>query len=147
MKEFSSRFRELDDLSTDLKVFAAPFSTSIVIDDVPPALQCELLTIRCDSELKAKYESRTSLSQFYEQFSQTDFPDMHKMAAKRLSMFGSTYLCEKLFSVMKINKSPRRATLSDSHLTAVLRIASSRSIAPNISRLLQRKGPHTSIIW
>lgn len=102
-------------------------------------LSNEYGTVECDNELKAKSESRTSLSLFSEHFSQTEFPNMHKMAAKLLSMFGSTYLCEKLFSLMKINKSPRRATLTDEYLTAVLRIASARSIAPNIIRLIQRK--------
>uniref|UniRef100_A0A3B4XNQ5 Ig-like domain-containing protein n=1 Tax=Seriola lalandi dorsalis TaxID=1841481 RepID=A0A3B4XNQ5_SERLL len=43
-------------------------------------------------------------------------------AKKMLSLFGSTYLCEKTFSVMNINKSRVRTRLSDSHLRDVLRV-------------------------
>ena len=37
---------------------------------------------------------------------------------KMLSLFGSTYVCEKPFLVMNLNKSRVRARLSDSHKTS-----------------------------
>ncbi|MBN3307911.1 GT2D2 protein, partial [Amia calva] len=38
-------------------------------------------------------------------------PQTRLHAAQVLSMFGSTYLCEQLFSLMKLNKSPQHKTL------------------------------------
>ena len=53
------------------------------------------------------------------------------------SLFGSTYLCEQVFSRMNHVKSPVRSLLSDSHMENSLRIATS-SILPNIANLLEK---------
>uniref|UniRef100_A0A2S2NPE9 SCAN domain-containing protein 3 n=1 Tax=Schizaphis graminum TaxID=13262 RepID=A0A2S2NPE9_SCHGA len=55
-----------------------------------------------------------------------------------MSLFGSTYTCEHIFSRMKIVKSKTRARLTDSHLESSLRIASSQ-IQPNINKLVSEK--------
>jgi hypothetical protein len=41
-----------------------------------------------------------------------------------MSMFGSTYMCEQLFSIMKINKNELRSNLTDEHLNSILKINS-----------------------
>lgn len=50
-------------------------------------------------------------------------------AKKMLSLFGSTYLREKTFSVMNLNKSRVRTRLTDSHLRDTLRINNTADLA------------------
>ena len=50
-------------------------------------------------------------------------------------LFGSTYVGEQAFSVMKSNKSRHRSSLTDSHLSAILRIATSETI-PDFTALV-----------
>lgn len=54
-------------------------------------------------------------------------------------MFGSIYLCEQLFSLMKNNKNPERSKLTDQHLSSILKIASAQHIQPNFDDLLCEK--------
>ena len=55
------------------------------------------------------------------------------------SLFGSTYLCEQLFSVMKLNKPTHRSCVTDEHLHSILRISSAQSLTPNIEELASKK--------
>ncbi|KAJ4432165.1 hypothetical protein ANN_20781 [Periplaneta americana] len=97
-----------------------------------PNRQCELIDLRCDREMRAKYGSKSSLMQFYDGFPRGRFPNLHKPCEKVLCLFGSTYRCEQLFSITKINKSQTR---NDGLLTAVLRIACANTVSPNLEKL------------
>ncbi|KAJ4434391.1 hypothetical protein ANN_22951 [Periplaneta americana] len=46
---------------------------------------CELIDLRCDRDMRAKYDSRSSLMQFYDGFPRGRFPNLHK-------------LCEEVFN-------------------------------------------------
>ncbi|MGH0162498.1 UNVERIFIED_CONTAM: hypothetical protein FKN15_042874 [Acipenser sinensis] len=59
-------------------------------------------------------------------------------ALKLLSLFGCTYICEQVFSLMKLNKSHLRTRLTDDDLHAVLRVATT-SLEPNIPQLVTEK--------
>jgi 17beta-estradiol 17-dehydrogenase/3beta-hydroxysteroid 3-dehydrogenase/mitotic-spindle organizing protein 1 len=52
-----------------------------------------------------------------------------------LVLFGSTYICEQTFSVMKFTKSRYRSSLTDEHLLAVVRISTS-DIQPDFDGLV-----------
>ncbi|KAJ4438927.1 hypothetical protein ANN_14881 [Periplaneta americana] len=93
---------------------------------------CELIDLRCDREMRAKYDSRSSLMQFCDGFPRGRFPNLHKLCEKVLCLFGSTYKREQLFSITKINKSQTR---NDGLLTAVLRIACANTVSPNLEKL------------
>ena len=54
-------------------------------------------------------------------------------------MFGSTYVSEQFFSSMKANKSVIRLRLTDGHLQATLRVATSNEFKPNIGHLADAK--------
>ena len=54
-----------------------------------------------------------------------------------MSLFGSTYICEQLFTKMKHTKSKTRSRLTDCHLENSLRVAAS-SIAPKIDTLVKK---------
>lgn len=62
-------------------------------------------------------------------------------AKKMLSLFGSTYLCKKTFSVMNITKSHVRMRLSDSHLRDVLRIKTT-VFEPELDYILQSRSQY-----
>ncbi|KAG8227259.1 hypothetical protein J437_LFUL003992, partial [Ladona fulva] len=53
------------------------------------------------------------------------FPLLRSVVYKIKSCFGSTYLCESLFSTMNIIKSKNRSRLTDSHLDSCLRAGTS----------------------
>uniref|UniRef100_A0A3B1JNM5 HAT C-terminal dimerisation domain-containing protein n=1 Tax=Astyanax mexicanus TaxID=7994 RepID=A0A3B1JNM5_ASTMX len=59
-------------------------------------------------------------------------------AQKWISMFGSTYICEQMFSLMKLNKSPLRTRLTDENLQAVFRHATT-SLEPDINQLVSER--------
>ena len=65
--------------------------------------------------------------------------------AKRMAcIFGSTYVCEQLFSKMKFTKNKLRTSITDENLNASLRIASSNFKADivNLSREKQQHPSH-----
>ncbi|KAJ8389778.1 hypothetical protein AAFF_G00114840 [Aldrovandia affinis] len=68
-------------------------------------------------------------------FNDQTFPKIKTQAQKMLVLFGSTYVCEQTFSVMKYNKSKNRSSVSDDHLAAVLRIATSE-LTPDFTSLV-----------
>ena len=98
----------------------------------------ELIDIRCDSLLKQKY-MEVGIPKFYTYLSGDRFPKTHHFVMRILSMFGSTYLCEQLFSVMKNNKTSERSRLSDQHLSAILKITSAQDLKPNVEDLVNSK--------
>ncbi|UYV78644.1 PAX9 [Cordylochernes scorpioides] len=77
-------------------------------------MQMEVIDIQCDSDLKAKF-IEVGVSEFYK-YLPARFENTRKLAYKIMSMFGNTYRCEQLFSLMKGNKSPIRSKITDVHL-------------------------------
>lgn len=53
--------------------------------------------------------------------------------------FVKTYLCEQLFSSMKMTKTSLRRRLTDEHLCSILRISSAQSLSPDIDQLASKK--------
>ncbi|MBN3279692.1 GT2D2 protein, partial [Polyodon spathula] len=85
----------------------------------------EFIKLQCNSAMKAKFDS-VSAEQFCP-FLPATFPQLRIQAARVMQMFGSTYFCEQLISLMKIK--------NDKHLHSVLKIASARNMNPNIDKL------------
>jgi len=54
-------------------------------------------------------------------------------------MFGSTYRCEQLFSLMNGNKSSIRSRITDRHLGSVLKLISANKIAPEVEKMVAEK--------
>jgi len=50
-------------------------------------------------------------------------------------MFGSTYLCEQVFSVMNINKTKLRSRLTHAHLNDILKVGATQDFTPDIDTL------------
>ncbi|KAA8591110.1 hypothetical protein FQN60_002053 [Etheostoma spectabile] len=78
------------------------------------------------------------LGQFLRELPPT-FPELSRMFKRTMCLFGSTYLCEKLFSTMNFNKSKYRSRLTDGHLQAIVRVSTVSSLKSNVSQLCERK--------
>ena len=97
----------------------------------------ELIELQCNDTFKSKYDF-VGATQF-PFFLPDTMPQLRAQAAQMLSMFGSTYLCEQLFSLMKMNKTPNRSRLTDEHIHSILRISSAQSLTPDIDELASKK--------
>jgi len=71
---------------------------------------------------------------------QTSIP-IFATAAQTLSVFGSTYLCKHLFSLMQLNKRSHKNRFTDEHFHSNLRVSSAQTLTPNIDELMHRMRP------
>jgi len=136
LQQFDTRFKDFKALEIQFNIFSTPFSVDV--ESVDEDIQMELVELQCDTILKQKY-SDVGIPEFYLYLQQDRFPNLHSQALRIIAMFGSTYLCEQFFSLMKFNKSSTRTKLTDEHLQATLRLASSQKIVPNIDALVVGK--------
>ncbi|KAK6491446.1 general mRNAion factor II-I repeat domain-containing protein 2-like [Huso huso] len=135
LQEFQSRFSDFSASENDFSLFSHPFSCKV--DDVPEELQMQLVELQCDSVLKEKY-STVPLQDFYKYVDSDKYPAIRKCAQRMFSLFGSTYICEQTFSLMKLNKSRLRGSLSDSHLLDVLYLSVSQ-LRPDVEKIMRSK--------
>lgn len=132
--DFTRRFADFEAQKSRFELLSNPFAVDM--ESVPSNLQMELIELQCSDTLKAKYESVGAAE--FPRFIHDTMPQLRSQAAQTLSMFGSTYLCEQLFSLMKINKNSHRSRLTDEHLHSILRISSAQSLTPDIDELLSK---------
>ncbi|CAI6369553.1 unnamed protein product [Macrosiphum euphorbiae] len=137
INEFETRFQDFRKNSQLLAIFATPFSVDIIA--VETKFQVECIELQSDDiQLKEKF-NQSSLLDFYKLYLPKEtYPVLHDHVLFMFSLFGSTYICERLFSRMKYIKSKNRFTISDKHLESCLRI-STTSIDPDIDSLLSQK--------
>ena len=103
----------------------------------------ELIDLQNDTQLKNKFQN-VSLIEFYKRYIPANqFPLLATHSRQIMSLFGSTYACEQLFSKMKIVKSDRRNRLTDERLNNCLIVAVS-NITPNIGKLVHEKQSQVS---
>ncbi|UYV69091.1 hypothetical protein LAZ67_6002396 [Cordylochernes scorpioides] len=133
--EFETRFSDFKSLEGKFTLFSSIFS--INIESVPNHMQMEVIDIQCDSDLKAKF-IEVGVSEFYK-YLPARFENTRKLAYEIMSMFGSTYRCEQLFSLMKGNKSPIRSRITDVHLGSVLKLITANKISPEVGKMVAEK--------
>ncbi|KAM3836157.1 general transcription factor II-I repeat domain-containing protein 2A-like [Diretmus argenteus] len=131
--EFSRRFQDFKTLESEMHMVSSPFTCSV--DNPPSDVQMELIDLQSDLLLVEHFRS-VSLLDFYSSLKEENFPHLRRHAPRILVLFGSTYVCEQTFSVMKFNKSKHRSSITDEHLLAVLRLATS-DIQPDFNALVQ----------
>nr|XP_014351190.1 PREDICTED: general transcription factor II-I repeat domain-containing protein 2-like [Latimeria chalumnae] len=132
--EFSRRFSDFEKIEKTLELVLCPLSFDY--EKAPQELQLELIDLQCDSTFKEKYNSE-NLDEFYASLSETKFPNIRKVAQKILVLFGSTYVCEQTFSLLKCNKSRYRSQLTDQHLSSLLQISTTR-MTPDFDAIVKR---------
>ena len=101
----------------------SPFNCSV--DDAPSEIQMELIDLLSD-RLLVEHFRWVSLLDFYSSLKEENFPHLRRHAQKILVLSGSTYHRESKY----------RSSLTDDHLAAVLRIATS-DIQPDFNALVQ----------
>jgi hypothetical protein len=79
--------------------------------------------LQSDIQLKEKF-NQSSLLDFYKLYLPKEtYPVLYDHALFMFSLFGSTKICEQLFSRMKNTKTKNRFSVLDKHLESFLRIA------------------------
>ena len=116
--DFTRRFADFEAQKSRFQLLSNPFASDV--ESAPNILQMELIELQCRDTLKANYESVGTAE--FPCFIPDTMPQLRTQVAQLLSMFGSTYLCEQLFSLMKINKTSHRSRLTDVHFHSILRI-------------------------
>lgn len=135
-QEFAERFKDFRSREQEMMFVTQPFS--VKAEDAPTELQMELIDLQYNEFIKRKF-NETTLIEFYRKYVPSEnFPNLKNHAARLISLFGNTYLCEQLFSRMKQTKSNIRSSITDGHLEQCLRLATT-SIEPNIDYLVGQK--------
>ncbi|XP_076034518.1 general transcription factor II-I repeat domain-containing protein 2-like [Oratosquilla oratoria] len=135
--EFAFRFSGVRVLAADLKLFTALID--FPVEDAPASLQMELVELRRNDEMKAKFRTSSPLSFFRDIVLPSNKIQKFIAHVQRIvAMFGRTYCCEQLFSKMKYTKSHLRSQLSDRHLNDILLLSTS-TIEPDMEILLHGK--------
>ena len=87
--------------------------------------------------LKGKFQEN-NLTEFYKCLPSDEYGELRSYARGLISVFGSTYLCEKTFSKMKYVKSQYRSALTDEHLQSIMMIGST-NFDPQFEEMLSKK--------
>lgn len=138
--EFDRRFKDFENYQTEFKFFMGPFSFDVA--KAPLNLQLELIDLQSDSALKEKY-NEVGVPAIYSHLNDR-YEKIKELAAKISCMFGSTYLCEQLFSCMKLNKNMFRSRLTDKNLSSIMKISCTQKLTPNFDNLIDDKTRHKS---
>lgn len=134
--QFDTRFKDFDSLRKDLILFENPLTAQI--EEQSLDLQAELCDLQCDLSLKTRSEKGVD---FYKILNASHYPSLRNFGLRIFSMFGSTYLCERSFSKMKLIKNDKRSSLSDESLSSLMRTSSS-NISVDISSLVESRKRH-----
>nr|XP_055065219.1 general transcription factor II-I repeat domain-containing protein 2A-like [Misgurnus anguillicaudatus] len=147
LAEFERRFTDFASIEPVASYMCYPFGANIDVGDIAAKikslfdlkssdLEDEILTLQNDIEIKARSTSAQPGEHvvFWNLLAEEKYPNLRRCALNLTALFGSTYLCESAFSHMKIIKSKYRSTMTDDHLAACLRLATS-SYTPDYDKL------------
>jgi len=130
--EFLRRFTDFKKIQLELMILSNPFTVNV--EHVPSNIQLELIELQSTNVLKDSFKPENVIL-FFKSLSNDLYPNLKDFAKSMLVMFASTYVCEQTFSIMKHNKSDLRSQMTDEHLAAVLRIATT-NMQPNFDKLV-----------
>ena len=112
----------LNQFDGDLMMISRILSTHCS-SDIPSNL-LEFSAFLTSLEMKSNYRPPQKFNVFWKLMPTATYPILHHIASKVLTLWGSTYCCESIFSTMKYVKSSYWSSLSDANLDNVLQIAS-----------------------
>ena len=96
-REFYDKFAEFDSMKKQFELFSNPMEIEIVRQAYE--FQLELCNLQSNLFLQSKKNERNKA--FWKLVSNEHFPVLRDFALRVFSIFGSTYICESTFSVMK----------------------------------------------
>ena len=150
MEEFQARFDDLLELKPCFTFFVNPFDIDVINDgclvgqpfvtDVSAA-EIELTELQEDLALK-DFNKFHSTMEFWQLVTERKYPEFKKTSARILSVFSTTYCCESLFSVMKFVQSKYGASLTNEHLSELIRTGLT-SYCPYFRKLANRMETHS----
>ena len=106
--------------------------------------ELELIEIQNDPGLIMQHKSAQSPIEFWKFVRELKYPYLKNTACKLISMFGTTYYCESLYSTMKYIKSKQRSQLTNEHLTELIR-TSLTSYEPDFKNSAEKMQSHAII--
>jgi hypothetical protein len=68
------------------------------------------------------------------------FKDFEKFTTRIMAMFGSTYVCEQLFSFVKSTKTSQRTWLTDQHLSSLIKVGTAQNFSQTNQKLSLKRG-------
>lgn len=93
--------------------------------------------------LKNAFKESHDLKIFYSSLSDIYYKGIRSFSKKMITAFGSTYICEQTFSILKLRKNKYCSRFSDEHCNGVLRISTS-NIKADINELAGKIQPQKS---
>ncbi|CAM5141474.1 unnamed protein product [Natator depressus] len=139
--QFQELFSDLDVNAGEIQIFQNAFDCNL--KKLPPELQMEVINLQSNDLLKDKYKEG-NLVEFYKCLPSDQYAHVKNFVCGLMSMFGTTSVCEKTFSVMRYVKSNYSSTLSDEHVRSILMIGYT-NFEPQLNAILSEKHQyHTS---
>lgn len=114
--EFESRFDDFKDIRKYIMLLRSP--NTCTPTDFDTAVQNDLENFICDVEMQKIYYDIEFWKALPEKYTA-----LKKKVLELYSMFGTSYMCERLFSQMKITKTKTRNRLQDQQLESLMRIS------------------------
>ena len=138
---FMTRFHDLQLKRPQITFLVDPFNAEqdclkalVVTDEAAAGL--EMIDLYEETQLKPVLREGTI--EFWKLVPLEKYPNVKRAAPKILSMFGSPYVCESVFSTLKHVKSKHRSVLTDTHVKELLRVATTE-YKPNLKKIVQDK--------
>ncbi|CAI5686114.1 unnamed protein product [Oreochromis niloticus] len=140
-ESFVTRFHDLQLKRPQITFLVDPFNAETDCLKVPlvtdeAAAELEMIDLCEEDQLKPALREGTI--DFWKGVPMEKYPNVKRAALKILSMFGSTYVCESVFSTLKHVKSKHRSILTDTHVKELLRVATTE-YKPDLKRIVQGK--------
>ena len=124
-ESFVTRLRDLQLKRPQITFFVDPFNAEtdclkapLVTDEA--AAELEMIDLCEEDQLKPALKE--GAIEFWKSVPMEQYPNVKRAAFKILSIFGSTYVCESVFSALKQVKSKHRSVLTGTHLKELLRV-------------------------
>ena len=120
------RFRDLQLKRPQITFLVDPFNSKTDCLKAPPvsdeaAAELEMINLREEDQLKPALREETI--EYWKSVPMKKYPNVKWAAIKILAMFEWTYVCEPVFSTLKLVKSKHRSVLTDTHVKELLRLA------------------------
>ncbi|XP_013125772.2 general transcription factor II-I repeat domain-containing protein 2 [Oreochromis niloticus] len=140
-ESFVTRFHDLQLKRPQITFLVDPFNAETGCLKVPlvtdeAAAELEMIDLCEEDQLKPALREGTI--EFWKSVPMEKYPNVKRAALKILSMFGSTYVCESVFSTLKHVKSKHRSVLTDTHVKELLRVATTE-YKPDLKRIVPGK--------
>ena len=138
-ESFVPRFRDPQLKRPQIRYLVDPFNSKTDCLKAPlasdeAAAELEMIDLREENQLKPALRETTIESQ--KRRPMKKYNNVKQAALKILAMFESTYVCESVFSTLKLVKSKHRSVLTDTQVKELLRLATTE-YKPDLKRIVQ----------